>query len=229
MGAVFRCPVWVCGLEELRALLTKSGLPLYGAALRTDTVDVRRADFSRCAVAVGSEGKGLSAEALAACDLTVKIPMSGHCESLNAAVAAEGNRNIGSHWTEGVNHLSGKEALYYSRIRATDSDFGRTGRQRQVIEAILTRFKQLNILDMGSVAFEYLPYVTTNLSDGDIVYLASIAPQILDYDQETMAVPNEGTYQDLKLPSGALVLDADLEENSRMLREFLYPSGEGEG
>ena len=88
MGAVFRCPVWACGLEELRALLTKSGLPLYGAALRTDTVDVRRADFSRCAVAVGSEGKGLSAEALAACDLTVKIPMSGHCESLNAAAAA---------------------------------------------------------------------------------------------------------------------------------------------
>ena len=155
--------------------------------------------------------------------------MGGIDIDMNAAVAAEGNRNIGSHWTEGVNHLSGKEALYYSRIRATDSDFGRTGRQRQVIEAILTRFKQLNILDMGSVAFEYLPYVTTNLSDGDIVYLASIAPQILDFGQETMAVPNEGTYQDLKLPSGALVLDADLEENSRMLREFLYPSGEGEG
>ena len=88
MGAVFRCPVWACGLEELRALLTKSGLPLYGAALRSDTVDVRRADFSHCAVAVGSEGKGLSADALAACDLTVRIPMSGHCESLNAAAAA---------------------------------------------------------------------------------------------------------------------------------------------
>ena len=88
----------VCGLpgrtlpEQLtgrrRALLTKSGLPLYGAALRSDTVDVRRADFSHCAVAVGSEGKGLSADALAACDLTVRIPMSGHCESLNAAAAA---------------------------------------------------------------------------------------------------------------------------------------------
>ena len=72
----------------LRGLLTKSGLPLYGAALRSDTVDVRRADFSHCAVAVGSEGKGLSADALAACDLTVRIPMSGHCESLNAAAAA---------------------------------------------------------------------------------------------------------------------------------------------
>ena len=39
MGAVFRCPVWACTLSELRALLTKSGLPLYGAALRADTVD----------------------------------------------------------------------------------------------------------------------------------------------------------------------------------------------
>ena len=88
MGAVFRCPVWACGLRELRALLAKSGLSLYGAALRADTVDVRRADFSRCAVAIGSEGKGLSAEMLAACDLTLKIPMSDHCESLNAAAAA---------------------------------------------------------------------------------------------------------------------------------------------
>lgn len=88
MGAVFRCPVWACGLEELRALLAKSGLPLYGAALRADTVDVRQADFARCAVAIGSEGRGLSAETLAACDLTVKIPMSEHCESLNAAAAA---------------------------------------------------------------------------------------------------------------------------------------------
>ena len=77
MGAVFRCPV-----------LTKSGLPLYGAALRADTVDVRQADLARCAVAIGSEGKGLSAEVLEACDLTVKIPMSDHCESLNAAAAA---------------------------------------------------------------------------------------------------------------------------------------------
>ena len=88
MGAVFRCPVWACTLSVLRGLLTKSGLPLYGAALRADTVDVRQADLARCAVAIGSEGKGLSAEVLEACDLTVKIPMSDHCESLNAAAAA---------------------------------------------------------------------------------------------------------------------------------------------
>ena len=42
----------------------------------------------RCAVIVGSEGRGVSAEALALCDRRLKIPMDRTCESLNAAAAA---------------------------------------------------------------------------------------------------------------------------------------------
>lgn len=88
MGAVFRCPAWSCGVEELRGLLAASGLPLYGAALRADTEDARTVDYGRCAIAIGSEGRGLSREMLAVCDRTVLIPMQEHCESLNAAIAA---------------------------------------------------------------------------------------------------------------------------------------------
>jgi TrmH family RNA methyltransferase len=88
MGAVFRCPVWNCDVSVLRELLTASGLPLYGAALRKDTVDARSVDYSRCAIAIGSEGKGLCAQMLDICDRTVLIPMQAHCESLNAAIAA---------------------------------------------------------------------------------------------------------------------------------------------
>ena len=88
MGAVFRCPVWTVGVEELSALLKRSGIPLYGAALREDTLDARQADYSRCAIAIGSEGRGLTEGVLALCDRTIKIPMSEHCESLNAAAAA---------------------------------------------------------------------------------------------------------------------------------------------
>lgn len=88
MGAVFRCPVWTCDVDTLRALLSVSELPLYGAALRADTVDARTADYSRCAIAIGSEGRGLSQAVLAVCDRTVRLPMRAHCESLNAAAAA---------------------------------------------------------------------------------------------------------------------------------------------
>ncbi|MCI9578848.1 MAG: RNA methyltransferase [Oscillibacter sp.] len=88
MGVHFRSVIHRCTLEELTALLRAADLPLYGAALREDTADVREADLRRCAMAVGSEGRGLSAAVLAACDRTIRIPMDPRCESLNAASAA---------------------------------------------------------------------------------------------------------------------------------------------
>ncbi|MCQ4771990.1 hypothetical protein NE579_16370, partial [Intestinimonas massiliensis] len=45
-------------------------------------------DLRRCAVVIGSEGRGVSEETLALCGKTLKIPMRTRCESLNAAVAA---------------------------------------------------------------------------------------------------------------------------------------------
>ncbi len=88
MGAVFRQRVWNSAPDELAALLRRSGVPLYGAALRGDTVSLCDADLHRAAVAIGSEGRGLSGEMLALCGATLRIPMSERCESLNAASAA---------------------------------------------------------------------------------------------------------------------------------------------
>lgn len=88
MGAVFRRHVWKCTVEELAALLARSDLPLYGTALRHDTVDVRQVSLDRCGIAIGSEGRGLSEAVLALCRSALRIPMSQRCESLNAAVAA---------------------------------------------------------------------------------------------------------------------------------------------
>ena len=88
MGAVFRRPVWCLPAVVLPGLLARSGLPLYGTALQEDTEDVRQVSLERCAVAIGSEGQGLSGTVLAMCRKTLKIPMSERCESLNAAIAA---------------------------------------------------------------------------------------------------------------------------------------------
>lgn len=88
MGAVFRLPVYECDLECAADGLAQTGVPLYAAALRDDTVDIRSVPLSRSAVIVGSEGRGVCHEALTLCEKTVKIPMGERCESLNAAVAA---------------------------------------------------------------------------------------------------------------------------------------------
>lgn len=88
MGAAFRLPVWEVEAEELAPLLEASGLPLYGTALREDTVDIRSFKEGRAAVVIGSEGQGGSPEVLSLCRQTLKIPMEPKCESLNAAAAA---------------------------------------------------------------------------------------------------------------------------------------------
>lgn len=88
MGACFRLPVWEAGRQELAAAAAGAGLPLYGAALGENTGDVRDVDLRRCAVVIGSEGRGISGETLELCTGTIRIPMRERCESLNAAVAA---------------------------------------------------------------------------------------------------------------------------------------------
>lgn len=88
MGAVFRQCVLPMELRALSAALREAGLPLFGAALAEDAADIREVDKQACAVAIGSEGHGLSAELLEMCEKKILIPMNAACESLNAAVAA---------------------------------------------------------------------------------------------------------------------------------------------
>ena len=88
MGAAFRLPVYEGTLEQVHELLGAAGIPLYATALREDTADVRDMNLQRSAVIIGSEGRGVSRQALDLCQKTVKIPMTDRCESLNAGIAA---------------------------------------------------------------------------------------------------------------------------------------------
>ena len=88
MGAIFRQRVLRLGRDELAAWLEAQGLPLYGASLSERARDLREVSLAHAAVAVGSEGRGLSDELLALCRGEIIIPMDARSESLNAAVAA---------------------------------------------------------------------------------------------------------------------------------------------
>lgn len=88
MGACFRLPAYEMEAGDLPGLLERSGLPLYAAAVREDTVDLRAVQLDRCAVVIGSEGSGVCPELLALSQKNLRIPMRDRCESLNAAAAA---------------------------------------------------------------------------------------------------------------------------------------------
>ena len=88
MGAVFRQPTLSLKREELPAFCREKHLRLWGAALSERAKDVRNIAWDGVAVAVGSEGHGLSEELLSFCEGELIIPMRGKAESLNAGVAA---------------------------------------------------------------------------------------------------------------------------------------------
>ena len=88
MGAIFRQKVLVMERDYLFDFLQDQGLPLYGAALSKKAKDLRYCDVRAAAVAIGSEGHGLSAGLLSRCTGQLIIPMNPDSESLNAAMAA---------------------------------------------------------------------------------------------------------------------------------------------
>lgn len=88
MGAVFRVPVVQASWEEVKNACREAGIPIGVTALSDRAVDIRQADLSKMALVIGSEGRGVRPEILAAADQELIIPMNPHCESLNAAIAA---------------------------------------------------------------------------------------------------------------------------------------------
>ena len=88
MGAVFRLPCVTLPLAEAAERLHKNGLTLYATALHEDSVPLSSVSLSKAAVIIGSEGKGVTEQALRLSDRRVIIPMKGRAESLNAGVAA---------------------------------------------------------------------------------------------------------------------------------------------
>ena len=88
MGAIFRQRVLEMDIAQLDEFTQRQSLPLFGAALSDNAADLRMIEIHRAAVAVGSEGRGLSKELLDICGGELIIPMSPDSESLNAAVAA---------------------------------------------------------------------------------------------------------------------------------------------
>lgn len=92
MGASLEVPharlePWPAGLLGLR----EAGFRLLGLSPHPGAVDLHglgAPDGRPLALLLGSEGPGLSAEAAARCELTVRIPMRGGADSLNVASAS---------------------------------------------------------------------------------------------------------------------------------------------
>ena len=90
MGHVLRVPFahltpWPSGLDLLR----DNGFTVAALTPRQDSVDLRNCGLAgeKVAVLLGSEGPGLTDEAIGAADVAIRIPMAEGVDSLNVATA----------------------------------------------------------------------------------------------------------------------------------------------
>ena len=91
MGSVFKIPlIIVDDMGQSVVYLKELGMKVYATALRGDSVlpdSLCEHDGGRTVI-IGNEANGLTQDVIDLADKTIKIPMSNHVESLNAAVAA---------------------------------------------------------------------------------------------------------------------------------------------
>ncbi len=89
MGSSVRVPVrLVDNLAQELLFLRESGWCAAATAMEGEAFFGRGPMPARRILVIGSEGQGVSQEALAACDKVFALPMAGKTQSLNAAVAA---------------------------------------------------------------------------------------------------------------------------------------------
>jgi len=88
MGAIFRQPIVQTSLLTAIQILQQRNIPVYAAALHTDSLLLSAVSLETAAVLIGSEGRGIRSELLHCADYCVTIPMPGKAESLNASIAA---------------------------------------------------------------------------------------------------------------------------------------------
>lgn len=121
----------------------------------------------------------------------------------------------------GKQTLNGIQALAYARIRYVGTDFARTQRQRNVMNELFRKAKNLGLLELNDFLEKVLPNVTTNLERGQIFSLILHASDYLSYERSEQSIPNLGSFKNMVI-DGMMVLGIDFEKYNKELKESIY-------
>ena len=131
-------------------------------------------------------------------------------------------RKSGHYFSEGTNHLDGEDALMHARNRTLDSDFGRTRRQRAVMNAIYQKVMQTKDPSALLALINYcLTQVKTNM---DVNFIYDMTKKIMVTEKlniQQTSIPTLSTYTG-GTHEGMSVLFVDIEANKKVLEELLY-------
>lgn len=117
---------------------------------------------------------------------------------------------------DGVYHLNGRQALHHARNRTIGNDFGRTQRQRQIIDLTLSKMGSLSLTQIMSFFDTVLPMVTTNMPKEMLKDMVGNVLTYAKYERVSTRVPQNGLYHEVKYN---IIPD---EKNFYMLYEEIY-------
>lgn len=124
----------------------------------------------------------------------------------------------------GMNHLDGKQALAYSRIRIIDptADFARTLRQRRVIEALILEAKDMNLIQLNDLLLRISDMITTDMTSREILSYARVLYPVLAEMKNinSVQIPADGTFYSAAVDGVGMVLVPDLKANSDLLAGY---------
>jgi polyisoprenyl-teichoic acid--peptidoglycan teichoic acid transferase len=151
-------------------------------------------------------------------NVNAAYPLSDNCD-LPQAVNKWCNISVG------LNYMDGATALWYVRSRHSSSDFDRTRRAQEVIQAIFQKIMSLGGLNRGAELYDmFINSVETNIPLTTIVQLLPFSSKILANPTlvERYAIGPENTYNYIVPETGAMVLIPDQQSISEIIRQAIY-------
>lgn len=121
----------------------------------------------------------------------------------------------------GAQLLNGRQALAYSRIRYVGSDYARTQRQREVLNAVASKLRGMGIFEIDSFLNNTLPLISTNLDRGYVNSLITSAPSLLKYTINEARIPADGMGTGVRI-DGKSVISVDLVAARNYLNAVIY-------
>lgn len=122
----------------------------------------------------------------------------------------------------GVQHLNGKQAVQYMRIRKVgNGDWQRTQRQRDVLAEIIIKIQAAGSAALPDLVAQNLPLVTTSLNNIDILKIGTEAFAANIRTIEKARFPIDSASEG-KIINGIYYLTADLNVNTNAMHDFIY-------
>ncbi|MDF2800498.1 MAG: cell envelope-related transcriptional attenuator [Anaerocolumna sp.] len=156
----------------------------------------------------------------------VSITLTGaEAEYLNTTnyISKPEYRNV----SPGLITLNGNQALGYCRIRyvATNdhqlNDFGRTSRQRVVLNSIFDKYKAKSLPQLVLCLNDLLPLITTDINKDDFSEYLKLGVTMNLNNIENFRLPADHTFEEGSV-RGMSVLIPDLQKNVNALHEYIF-------